>query len=185
MGFLSLFDQNNFRFGTTASHIRGKHNIRFGGEAQRDTVAQFNDHDGAKFNFDGRSSSLGRGQNVFGYAMADFIMGRVSSFSASGILDYNLSNWAYFFFVQDEWKLSPRLTLTPGLRYELYSPVSESDNKASAFFFGHMSNQYPNAPLHMAFLGDEGIPSGFTRQDRNNFAPRLGLAYMSSETAKQ
>jgi hypothetical protein len=177
LGFLSLFDQNNFRFGSTVSHIRGKHNIRFGGEAQKDVVAQFNDHDGANFNFDGRSSSLGRGQNVFGYAMADFVMGRVSSFSASGILDYNLSNWAYFFFVQDEWKITPRLTLTPGLRYELYSPVSEADNKASAFFFGHQSNQYSNAPLHLAFLGDQGIPSGFTKQDRNNFAPRLGLAY--------
>jgi hypothetical protein len=177
LGFLSLFDQNNYRIGSTVSHLRGKHNFRFGVEAQRDSVAQFNDQDGANFNFDGRASSLGRGQNVFGYAMADFVMGRVSAFSTSGILDYNLSNWAYFFFAQDEWKITPRLTLTPGLRYELYSPVSEANNKATAFFLGHRSNQYSNAPLHMAFLGDEGIPSGFTKQDRNNFAPRLGLAY--------
>ena len=71
--------------------------FRFGAEAQRDTVAQFNDHDGVNLSFDGRASSLGRGQNVFGYAMADFIMGRLSGFNASGILDYNLSSWAYFF----------------------------------------------------------------------------------------
>ena len=176
-GFLSLFDQNNWRLGTTVSKIHGRHNIRFGGEAQKDTVAQFNDNDGAAFTFDGRSSSLGKGQNVFGYAMADYVMGRVATFSTSGILDYNLHNWAYFFFIQDEWKITNRLTLTPGLRYELYSPVGEANNKASAFLLGHQSDQYPNAPLNLAFLGDKGIPTGFTRQDKNNFAPRLGLAY--------
>lgn len=184
LGFLSLFDQNNYRFGSTVSHVWGKHNLRFGGEAQKDTVAQFNDYDGENFSFDGRSSSLGRGQNVFGYAMADFLMGRVASFSTSGILDYSLSNWAYFFFIQDEWRVLPRLTLTPGLRYELYSPVSEANNKASAFLYGHQSNQYPTAPLHMAFLGDQGIPNGFTKQDKNNFAPRLGLAYDVSGNGK-
>jgi hypothetical protein len=156
LGFLSLFDQNNFRFGSTVSHNRGKHNFRFGAEAQRDTVAQFNDHDGVNLSFDGRASSLGRGQNIFGYAMADFVMGRLSGFNTSGILDYNLSNWAYFFFAQDEWKLTPRLTLTPGLRYELYSPVSETNNKASAFFFGHRSEPvFERAPA-----------SGFPRRRR-------------------
>jgi hypothetical protein len=46
------------------------------------------------------SSSLGRGQNVFGYAIADFVIGLVSTFSTSGILDYSLSNWAYFFLLR-------------------------------------------------------------------------------------
>jgi hypothetical protein len=177
LGYLSLFNQHNYRGGSTLSWIKGNHNLRFGAEAQRDTVAQFNDNDGANFNFDGRSASLGRGQNVFGYAMADFVMGRVSAFSTSGILDYDLSNWAYFFFVQDEWRITPRLTLTPGLRYELYSPVTEANNRASAFVYGHQSNQYANAPLHLAFMGDNGIPEGFTKRDWNNIAPRLGLAY--------
>ncbi len=177
LGFLSLFDQKNWRIGPTVSHIRGKHNLRFGGEIQKDGVAQFNDNDGANFSFDGRSTSLGRGQGIFGYAMADMLMGRVASFSTSGILDYNLYNYAYFFFFQDEWRVSRKLTLTPGLRYELYSPVREENNKASAFFYGHKSNQYPNAPANLAFLGDQGIPDGFTKQDKNNLAPRLGAAY--------
>ncbi|MDX2152365.1 MAG: carboxypeptidase regulatory-like domain-containing protein [Bryobacteraceae bacterium] len=181
-GWLSLFEQWNLRFGSTASWTTGKHNVRFGAEFQRDTVMQRNDQDGLTFSFDGRSSSkpaggkpLGVGN--FGYAMADFVMGRSSSFSASGILSYNLFNWSDFFFVQDQWRVTPKLTLTPGLRYEIYSPATESDNRASAFIYNHRSNLYPNAPLHMAFLGDTGIPAGFFEQDRNNFAPRLGLAY--------
>jgi len=177
LGFLSLFDQKNWRIGPTVSHIRGNHNIRFGAEIQKDGVAQFNDNDSANFSFDGRSSSLTRGQGVFGYAMADMLMGRVSGFGTSGILDYNLYNKAYFFFLQDEWKITRRLTLTPGLRYELYSPVQEENNKASAFILGHKSNQYANAPVNLAFLGDQGLDSGFTKQDKNNLAPRLGLAY--------
>ncbi|HYO81202.1 MAG TPA: hypothetical protein VES20_07365, partial [Bryobacteraceae bacterium] len=184
LGFLSLFDQNNFRFASTVSHVRGRHNIRFGGEIQRDSVAQFNDHDAAFFNFDGRASSVGRSQNVFGYAMADYVMGRVSNFSVNGILDYNLSNLAYFFFLQDEWRVTPRLVLTPGLRYEFYEPATEANDKASAFLFGHRSSQYRNAPEHLAFLGDEGIPSGFTKRDLNNLAPRLGIAYDVSGSGK-
>jgi hypothetical protein len=176
-GWLSLFQQWNYRFGSTATWVKGSHNLKFGAEFQRDTVRQRNDQDGANFNFDGRASSLGRGTGAFGFAMADYFMGRVSTFSASGILDYNLYNWSDFFFIQDQWRVSPRLTLTPGLRYELYTPAAESDNRASAFRYGHRSNVYPNAPLHLAFLADSAIPPGFFDQDRNNFAPRLGLAY--------
>ncbi len=176
-GFLSLFDQHNYRFGSTLSWVRGKHNFRFGGEAQRDTVAQFNDTDSTVLGFDGRASSLGRGQNIFGFAMADFMLGRLSTFSTTGILDYNLSNWAYFFFVQDEWRVTPRLTLTPGLRYELYSPAAEANGRTSTFLLGHRSNQFANAPANLAFQGDAGIRDGFTKRDNNNFAPRLGVAY--------
>jgi len=183
-GFLSLFNQHNYRGGSTLSWVRGRHNLRFGAEIQKDTVAQFNDNDTAILTFDGRASSLGGGQGVFGYAAADFLMGRLSTFSTNGILDYTLSNRAYFFFAQDEWRLTSRLTLTPGLRYELYSPVTEANNRASAFQFGHQSNLYPNAPLHLAFMGDAGVREGFTRRDLNNFAPRLGIAYDVSGDGK-
>jgi hypothetical protein len=176
-GNLSQFDQNNWRVGPTLSWVRGQHNLRFGAEIQKDTVAQFNDNDQTQLTFDGRASSLARGQGVFGYAMADYVMGRLATFNTVGILDYNLYNYAQFYFIQDEWRITRRLTLTPGLRYELYSPVRESNNKASAFILGHKSNQFGNAPANLAFLGDQGIPEGFTQQDKNNLAPRLGLAY--------
>lgn len=180
-GNLSYFDQHNLRFGSTLSWVKGKHNLKFGAEFQRDTVFQRNDQDALNLTFDGRASSTvnGRatGTGVFGYALADFLMGRAASFSLSGILNYNLFNWSDFFFVQDEWKITPRLTLTPGLRYEIYTPATETDNRSVAFVLGHRSNLYPNAPANLAFAGDQGVPSGYVQPDRNNFAPRLGIAY--------
>ncbi|HWR52383.1 MAG TPA: carboxypeptidase regulatory-like domain-containing protein [Bryobacteraceae bacterium] len=188
-GWLSLFDQSNYRFGSTVNWTRGSHNLKFGGEFQRDTVRQLNDQDSTAFTFDGRSASTPTGGkptgvNVFGYSYADFIMGRAATFSTVGILDYDIHNWNNFFFVEDQWKVTQRLTLTPGLRYELYTPASESNGRTSAFMFGHKSDQYPNAPLHLAFNGDQGVPNGFFEQDRNNFAPRLGFAYDAAGNGK-
>lgn len=181
-GFLSYFDQKNYRIGSTLSWVKGSHNIRFGGEGQRAGVRQLNDTPTAVFNFDGRSSSRPAGGNPtgigqFGYAMADFIMGRSSAFNAAGLRDYDIYGWSYYFFFQDDWRVTRRLTISPGLRYEFYRPPAEANGRASGFVFGNRSSQYPNAPLHMAFQGDAGVPKGFFEQDRNNFAPRLGLAY--------
>jgi hypothetical protein len=181
-GFLSLFDQSNYRVGSTVNWTHGRHNLKFGGELQRDTVRQLNDQDGTSFTFDGRFSSTpagGRptGGNVFGYSYADFIMGRAATFSTSGILDYDLHNWNDFFFIEDQWKITQRLTITPGLRYELYTPASEKNGRTSAFMLDHHSDQYPNAPVNLAFNGDAGVPKGFFEQDHNNFAPRFGFAY--------
>jgi outer membrane receptor protein involved in Fe transport len=181
-GNLSQFNQNNLRFGSSLSWTKSSHNFKFGYELQRDGVFQHNDQDSTTLTFDGRSSSTdpsGRqvGINVFGYSYADFLMGRVGTFSTVGILDYNIHTWSTFFYAQDEWKLTSRLTVTPGVRYEFYTPAKEDNDRADAFVFGHQSNLYPNAPLHLAFAGDKGVPAGFANNDFNNFAPRLGLAY--------
>jgi outer membrane receptor protein involved in Fe transport len=180
-GNLSQFNQNNLRFGSTVSWTKGKHNAKFGYELQRDDVFQHNDQDSTTLNFDGRASSTDptgkQSTGVFGYAFADFLMGRVATFSSVGILDYNIHTWSTFFFAQDEWKITPRLSITPGLRYEFYTPAVEDHNRADAFVAGHKSDLYPNAPLNLAFAGDKGISEGFANNDFNNFAPRLGLAY--------
>ncbi len=176
-GWLSLFDQANYRFGSTVTWITGSHNLKLGGEAQRDKVRQFNDQDSAQFDFDGRYSSLNKQKGKFGWAFADFMMGRTYNFSVRGILDYDVYSWSNFFFAQDTWKLTPRLTLTPGLRYEFYMPPQEKNQKLNTFIDGFQSTLYPNAPRHMAFVGDPGVPEGLYAQDWNNLAPRIGLAY--------
>lgn len=188
-GNLSLFNQNNIRWGSALAVTSGRHNMKFGVEFQRDGVFQHNDQDSTTLNFDGRASSTdpsGRttGLNVFGYSFADFLMGRVATFSTVGILDYNIHTLSTFFFAQDEWRITPRLTLTPGLRYEFYQPATEDNNRADAFVPGHRSSLYPNAPENLAFAGDRGIPTGFAQKDWNNIAPRLGVAYDLSGNGK-
>ncbi len=112
-------------------------------------------------------------------------MGRVGTFTLSGILNYDIHTWSHFFFAQDEWKITPRLTLTPGLRYEFYQPATEANNRAVAFRNGYQSTLYPNAPVGLAFAGDPGIQGGFVNNDYNNFAPRLGVAYDVNGDGKQ
>jgi len=69
------------------------------------------------------------------------------------------------------------VSITPGIRYELYTPAKEDHNRADAFVLNHKSNLHPNAPLHLAFAGDTGVQEGFANNDYNNFAPRLGIAW--------
>jgi hypothetical protein len=176
-GTISYFREHNYTGASTITYTTGRHNLRFGGEIKDDVFQMTKDQDSANFKFDGRASSSAAGVGQFGYALADFVMGRVASFNTSGVLDYDLRYNAQSLFLQDDWKLTPRLTLTPGIRYEIISPTTEHNGRASAFVYGHQSDLYPAAPLHLAFLGDKGIPSGFQSRDWNNIAPRLGVAY--------
>lgn len=181
-GFLSRFDQGNYQAVSSLAWTTGRHNVKAGVEIQRQNVRQYDDTERIYFLFDGRFSAgldTAPQQNQFAYAFADFMMGRISpaaAYSASGILDYDVSTWNVFGYVQDEWRVSSRVTITPGLRYEIYLHPQERNDKMVAFKLGHQSTRFPNAPMNFAFAGDQGL-DGFFRQDRNNFAPRLGVAW--------
>ena len=177
LGPVNYFEQSNFRPGATLTWVRGNHNIKFGAETQRTSVLQQLNYDRTNFTFDGRATSKSGGVGVFGYSIADLLMGRAATFAQSGVRNYKLSNWSNYFFVQDEWRITRGLTLSPGVRYEFYAAPSEATGRASAYVAGHQSDLYPNAPAGIAFQGDRGIPSGFHPQDWNNIAPRIGLAW--------
>jgi len=188
-GWLGLFDQPSFHFGGTVSWIKSRHSVKAGGDAIR-SGQRYAVSGGAPaqttLNFDGRFSSLGAGQNDFVYGMADLLLGRTTSFFQGGVLDYTIRNWEYFFFVQDEWKVTPRLTLSGGLRYEIYQPPSVENGQRTEYFapdpvHGSVSTfrstQFPNAPAGIAFADDPGVPSGFYRTEYGLIAPRAGLAW--------
>jgi outer membrane receptor protein involved in Fe transport len=188
-GWLGLFDQPSFHFGGTVSWVKANHNVKFGGDAikvgQRYAVSG-----GApaqtQLNFDGRFSSLGAGQNDFVYGMADLLLGRTTTFAQGGILDYTIHNWNSYFFVQDDWKVTSRLTLSPGVRYEFYLPPSVEGNQRTEYFASDpihgsvstfQSSLFPTAPPGIAFAGDPGVPDGFYKTQYDLIAPRLGLAW--------
>jgi hypothetical protein len=176
-GWLSLFDQHNYHLGGKLTWIKGSHSIKFGGDAKRDTVRQLNPQDNLIFNFDGRFSGGSQFQSTTGASYADLLMGRSTGFSQTGILDYNIYNWAQFYFVEDTWKVNRKLTLTPGLRYEFYLPAHEMNGKATAYMAGYQSTLFPDAPVGLAFPGDPGVPTGFFNTEWKDIAPRLGVAY--------
>ncbi|MDX2151303.1 MAG: carboxypeptidase regulatory-like domain-containing protein [Bryobacteraceae bacterium] len=176
-------DQKNYRGTVSLAQTRGAHMLKFGGEVQRSAVRRYDPADASQFRFQGRFSNRGVGPSgtvanaLFSHSFADFMMGRVENFTANGQIEYSLPVWGYFGFAQDQWRASRKLTLNFGLRYEIWSAFKEDEGRASAFVEGHQSDQFPNVPRNVAFQGDRGIRDGFIPQDRNNFAPRIGVAY--------
>lgn len=179
-GWLSQFNQHNYQFGSTVTWLHGQHQSKFGFSVQNQKLYQYNDQDNGGITFNGAFATgvYGVSQpNDTGSALADLLIGHSESFKESGILEENDYNWNTYYFAQDQWKLTPRLTLSPGIRYEIYSPTHEASNRFSLFQAGYQSSLYPNAYLGIAFPGDPNIPSGLYKNDYTDFGPRLGLAW--------
>jgi hypothetical protein len=181
--------QQNFRGLSNVTWLRGKHALKFGGEIQYHQYSRFINYDNAHFNFTGSYSytsgplngpwptlSVPTGDLQFAYSWADFLLGQVNSFDATGVQNGRYSGLATFYFAQDEWRLHKNVRLTAGLRYELYGTQKSADMLAG-YVDGHQSTQYPNVPVGLVFETDPGIPRGMRKPDRNNVAPRLGAAW--------
>jgi hypothetical protein len=115
---------HTFQFLDNFSWIKGGHSIRFGGELRRDRYNQLGNLKApGEFLHTGRATFDPANRNATGHAFADFLIGEVSEAAralqvANGMLRAN----AYYLYIQDDWKVTPRLTLNLGLRYENTRP---------------------------------------------------------------
>jgi outer membrane receptor protein involved in Fe transport len=115
---------------------------------------------------------------ISGNPAADFLLGRAQTLSvASPVLEQAGLQMNNYFYVQDDWKVTPRLTLNLGLRYELPLPWVHPNNYWGTLRIGQKSQLIPTAPVGMVFPEDPGVPRGLIQTDKNNFAPRLGFAW--------
>ena len=112
-----------------------------------------------------------------GNPAADFLLGKAESLQvASPLLEQAGRQTNTYYFVQDDWRITRRLTLNLGLRYELPLPWVHPQDSWGTFRQGQQSQVISTAPVGMVFTGDPGIPRGFIQRDKNNFAPRFGFA---------
>lgn len=115
---------------------------------------------------------------VSGNAAADFLLGQLASVGgASPIQEQGGLQTNTYYFVQDDWRIHPRLTLNIGLRYEVTPPWAHPHNFQATLRPGQQSQMIKTAPLGLVFPGDPGIPRGTVPTDKNNFAPRFGFAW--------
>lgn len=126
-----------------------------------------------------------------GHPYADFLLGLPSTSSrANPAVQIDRMRWGYDFFVTDDFKLSPRVTLNLGLRYELHPSWTEANGLLSNFdlatgkivvpngALGRVSSLLPRGYVDVVEAKDAGYPGGtLIETDRNNFVPRLGFAY--------
>ena len=172
------FDRGDFTIREVATKMFGGHEIRFGGEAVRVTNHITNSFQTmGNFSFNGQLSGNG---------LADFMFGRASSFTQGGGEFKDLKGVRWSFFVQDNWRVSRRLALNLGVRWDPYWPPYDRQGRVVCFqpLSGQQSQRYPNAPAGMLYGGDPGCPTAGHDANIWNIAPRLGLAYRLTDDGK-
>lgn len=159
--------------------MRGAHELQFGGEALRVRAPMANEFEqNGEFFFT---------NNLSGDNLADFVLGQVSTFIQAGGLYLNFTGINWSTFVQDDWRATPRLTLSAGLRWDPFIPYQDSEGRVGCFVPGAHSQRYPNSPAGLIFGGshhDPGCPSASFYSNLANFAPRLGFAYRVTADGK-
>jgi hypothetical protein len=183
-------------FGDSITWITGNHSIKAGADFVKNQAA------------DGFSANRGNPRGFVNYgtsfsSFANFLIGlppsSVTYVGATRRGDLDVSNWEDGFFIQDDYKIRPSVTLNLGLRYELITPFVEKNDL--------MVNFDPSTSVHPGFQGrfiipsektlalldprfiaygvvtakEAGVGRGLVNTDKNNFAPRLGVAWRLSD----
>ena len=148
---------------------RGKHSLKVGGDFSLEKYV----HDTTLQNY-GVFSMDG---SISGSGLTDFVLGRVRTLNQETPVTKIDAGWYAGFFIQDDWRIHPRLTLNLGLRYDLQLPLTDPHDRKLTFVPGAQSRVVPTALPGLLFPGDPGITRGIIDADKNNFAPRIGLAW--------
>ena len=161
---------------------RGKHNWRFGGDYRR-ILQSFHAARNAEgtFTFTGFATGLyvnGQQQQGTGIDFADFLLGLPQQSSVQfGTNTYDFRANSFDFFAQDDWRLNANLTLLLGLRYEYQGPFTEANNQiVNLDVAPGFTAAVPVQPGQLV-PGFAIASTSLINPDRNNYAPRLGLAW--------
>lgn len=161
--------EDTFQLADNLSYVIGTHTLGFGADIRkfRENGGTANSSRGS-FTFTARYSTL-PGVNGTGDAMADFLLGYPTNASvAIGNGFTNVRQIHSSFYMKDDWKATPRLTLNIGLRYEYVSPLTEVRDRIPSF---------DTKTGQLVKVGTNGLSRNLYERDKNNFAPRFGFAY--------
>ncbi len=182
--------QNSYTLSENLTWVKGHNTFKYGTEIRREEFTIFqpasprgNLSFSPQFTDNPASVTIGTG----GTGFASFLLGLTDGGSINNLHNVDYFRQTYAFYGQDDWKVSPKLTLNLGLRYELFLPVTERHDQLANFDLTH-----PSTPTLI-------VPKGQTQQltpfigasvavratgnkslintDLNNLAPRIGLAY--------
>ncbi|HEV8042916.1 MAG TPA: carboxypeptidase-like regulatory domain-containing protein [Bryobacteraceae bacterium] len=168
------FNNNSFQTADDVDVIRGRHQMAFGFNlirVQNNTISGFDEN--GTFTWNG---------SFTGNGLADFMVGRMSDFQQTNPTPDDLRQWVMSFYAQDSFRVSSRITLNYGLRWE---PTFADPDKygrgdsinLAAFYAGQVSTVHPTAPAGLFFKGDPGIPAAMWNGHMANFAPRVGVVW--------
>ncbi|MEX2263802.1 MAG: carboxypeptidase regulatory-like domain-containing protein [Bryobacteraceae bacterium] len=162
--------QNEYEIYEALSLVRGSHTIKIGGDFRR---TQINTSQGIAAN----------GFFVFApfptnSSFANFLTGfPVVFFQGGGDFQRGLRSFEASGYAQDQWRVTSKLTLNYGLRYEINSPFSEIRDRLNQFAPGQQSQVFPDAPRGILFPGDPGVAKRILSLYYKGLMPRIGVAY--------
>jgi Carboxypeptidase regulatory-like domain/TonB-dependent Receptor Plug Domain/TonB dependent receptor len=153
------------------SWIRGRHTLKSGYEYQRINTNIDDVH--PKYGLDTYAGQFSRPSGAAADAatfnLTDFLVGARSQYELVNPFVFHLRQRMHFAYLQDDWRLAPNLTFNLGLRYELGTPQWENDN--------FLTNFDPATNTLIQARDGSIADRALVNPDRNNFAPRLGVAY--------
>ena len=162
----------------------GKHAVAFGAEGSLNKDIQqtlLNNY--GVFSFNGTRSTAGatgvtsNQQN----GLVDFVLGRPVTMGQDTPVTAIDNIWFYGLFLQDDYKITPTLTLNLGLRWDVQPAPTEPQNRLSTWVPGAQSTVIPNAPAGLLFVGDsynnKTLPRGMVDTRYHHVSPRVGFAW--------
>lgn len=170
---------NTYGVTDTLTWTRGRHTIKTGGRfamMQENSVYAYATN--GWFFLYGSGTTVGSGTDL-----ADFLFGAPDEYQQYPQANNNEHQKQYALFVQDEWKVTPRLVMTLGLRWEYTSPETDIHGHTFDVIPGLQSTRFSGAPAGqgpppgLVVPGDPGAPTGWYFPDHKNIAPRFGFAW--------
>lgn len=181
-------EERSYTFTQNATKIMGSHDVRFGADIVRHELNHWQPEIGAGprgyFNFSGNTTTLNGGPGANQYnSFASFLLGAPQSVQKS--LQYELMTtreWQLGFYVRDRWQASRNLTLTLGVRYELFPMMTRADRGIELLDLNspvvRNAAGQPNGDMRVLIGGRGGNPNDLgVGSSKKLFAPRLGFAY--------
>src|SRR5918995_1954737 len=159
---------DQMQFVDSISWLAGRHQFKFGAEIMAPMKNDYVDVPATR-------GDMSFNNNMFtGSALADFLLGYATSVQLSNFHEVHQRQHAYAFYLQDDYRASDRLTLNLGLRYDFVTPQMDAENRVANF---------DPATGQLYYATDGSLENrALVKPDRNNFGPRLGIVYKTSDT---
>lgn len=154
---------NTYQISDNASYSRGNHLLKFGFDFRATRQNAFRDIQArGLINFISQA-------RITGNALADLLLDAPVVTGIARVDNHqHLRTESYSLFFNDSYRITPKLTLSAGLRYEYNSPAVDVDDRAALYDLNTRS---------LVSVGTNGVPRAGYEADKNNFAPRLGIAW--------
>jgi len=173
--------ENILSVSNATSWVQGRHNVRFGIQAQFRKYDQLTEvPPRGTFTFNGQFT---------GSPVGDFLLGYCST--CTGAFGSSRSNYrspTFAPFIDDNWQISSVLTLQMGLRWEYLGPWHEQNNQEGSFdpatgkiAFHVVPTNLPARLVPLVINQDGFFPEGILKKDLNNFGPRVGVVYSAND----